>query len=168
MTTTWILVADRAHARVLVPEEAGAESLRQHVEFAGRAGYLAPDVQEPEPLKEQSDFIHPESQLSQQDTETDRPGRFKEKGSALHSGDAEKDFKHQTAEHFARELVDYLEKARQKNQFDRLILIAAPLFLGVLRTTLTAPLRQLVAMELDKDYTKLKPEEIRKHLPEQL
>lgn len=168
MATTWILVADRAHARIFVPEAAEAESLRQHVEFAGRAGYLAPETEEPEPLTEQADFVHPESQLAQQDTETDRPGRFKAKGSALHSGEAEKDFKHQTAEHFARELVDYLEKARQENQFDRLILIAAPLFLGVLRTTLTAPLRQLVAMELDKDYTKLKPEEIRKHLPEQL
>ncbi len=168
MATTWILVADRAHARIFVPEEAEAKSLRQHVEFVGRAGYLAPDVEELEPLKEQADFIHPESQLSQQDVETDRPGRFKAKGSALHSGNAEKDFKHQTAEHFARELVDYLEKGRQENQFDRLILVAAPLFLGVLRGMLTAPLRKLVTLERDKDYTKLKPEEIRKHLPEQL
>ncbi len=165
--TTWILVADRAQARIFVPEEAGTESLRQHVDFAGRAGYLAPDVEEPETLTEQDAFIHPESHLSRQAVETDRAGRFDTTGSAQHSGDPEQDFKHQTAEHFAKKLVDYLEKARQKNQFDQLALVAAPLFLGTLRKTLTSSLSQMVTLELDKDYTKLKPEEIRKHLPKE-
>ncbi|QDT91564.1 host attachment protein [Gimesia algae] len=166
--TTWILVADRAQARILVPEEAGAESLRQHVDFSGRAGYLAPDVEEPKTLTEQGDFIHPESHLSRQAVETDRPGRFDTTRSAQHSGDPEQDFKHQTAEHFAKELVGYLEKARQENQLDQLVLVAAPLFLGTLRKTLTSSLSQMVTLELDKDYTKLKPDEIRKHLPEEL
>jgi len=166
--TTWILVADRAQARILVPEEAGAKSLRQHVDFVGRAGYLEPDVKEPSPLTEQDAFIHPESHLSQQDTESDRGGRHKSTESAQHSGDAKRDFKHQTAEHFAKELVDYLDKARQENQFKQLALVAAPLFLGTLRKTLTSSLSKMVTLELDKDYTKLKPTEIRKHLPEAL
>lgn len=166
--TTWILVADRARARILVPEEAGAESLRQHVDFVGRAGYLEPDVEEQESLQEQSDFTHPESQLSRQDVESDRPGQFEGTGSAQHAGEPGQDFKHQTAEHFAKELVDYLEKARQENQFDQLALVAAPLFLGTLRKELTPSLSQMVTLELDKDYTKLKPEEIREHLPKEL
>jgi protein required for attachment to host cells len=143
MATTWILVADRAQARILVSEEAGA-------------------------LIGQAAFTHSESHLSPQDVETDRPGRFDKTGTAPHSGDSERDFKHQTAESFAKELVDCLEKARQENQFDQLVLVAAPLFLGVLRKTLTPSLSQMVTLELDKDYTKLKSEEIRKHLPEEL
>lgn len=168
--TTWILVADRGQARIFVPEEAGAEPLRQHVDFVGRAGYLEPDVEEPQHLTEKSDFTHPESHLSREDLEADRPGQFEstKSGSAQHSGAPKQDFKHETAEHFAKELVDYLEKARQEKKFDKLALVAAPLFLGVLRKELTPSLSQMVTFELDKDYTKLKPEEIREHLPETL
>lgn len=166
--TTWILVADRAQARIFVPEATGAEPLRQHVDFVGRAGYLEPDVEEPGRLTEQSDFTHPESHLSRGDVESDRPGQFESTGSAQHTGEPGQDYKHQTAEHFAKELVDYLEKARQENQFDQLALVAAPLFLGELRKALTPSLSQMVTLELDKDYTKLKPDEIRKHLPETL
>ncbi|QDV18738.1 hypothetical protein Pan153_33990 [Gimesia panareensis] len=166
--TTWILVADRAQARIFVPEEAGAEPLRQYVDFVGRAGYLEPDVEEPQHLTEESDFIHPESHLSRGDVESDRPGQFESTGSAQHSGAPKQDFKHETAEHFAKELVDYLEKARQEKKFEQLALVAAPLFLGVLRKELTPSLSQMVTFELDKDYTKLKPEEIREHLPEEL
>ncbi|QDV20562.1 hypothetical protein Pan153_52380 [Gimesia panareensis] len=168
--TTWILVADRGQARIFVPEAAGAEPLRLHVDFVGRAGYVEPDVEEPERLTEQSDFTHPESHLSRGDVESDRPGQFESSGSgaAQHSGEPKQDFKHETAEHFAKELVDYLEKARQEHQFDQLALVAAPLFLGVLRKELTPSLSQMVTFELDKDYTKLKPAEIRSHLPAEL
>ena len=48
------------------------------------------------------------------------------------------------------------------------MLIAAPMFLGVLRSKLTSPLVKMVTLEINKDYTKLKTEEIRKHLPNDL
>lgn len=142
MPTNWILVADRSRARVFSQRLPG------------------------EPLEEVKDFVHPESSLKKHDVVTDRQGRFSERGGARQAGDPETDFKHETAEKFAGELVDFLEHGRQTNQFGQLTLIAAPLFLGVLRQKLTSPLSQLTTLEIDKDYTHLKPAEILKRLPE--
>ncbi|MCH7686550.1 MAG: host attachment protein, partial [Planctomycetes bacterium] len=58
----WVLVADRACARI-----------------------FSPDLHSNE-LLEIEDFVHPESRLRRQDTVTDGPGRFEETAGGRHSG----------------------------------------------------------------------------------
>ena len=69
---------------------------------------------------------------------------------------------------FAQRIADRLEHARNAHAFDRLVLVAAPAFLGLLRLSFGAPLRSLVSLEVDKDYTALRPDQLRAHLPERL
>ena len=63
-------------------------------------------------------------------------------------------------------LCDDLEAARNQGRFGKLYIIASPALLGLLRKQFSAPLRQLVAGELDKNLTTQTPEAIRKHLPD--
>jgi protein required for attachment to host cells len=65
---------------------------------------------------------------------------------------------------FARQLVAELETARQQGTFDRLVLVAAPKFLGQLRGELAAPLAACVVKSLDHDYTQMAEEELPKHV----
>jgi protein required for attachment to host cells len=143
--TTWIVVADRSRARILAAESPEANKLEEVVEF-----------------------VHPASRLSRQDVVSDAPGRFEAVAGGRHTGEPETDFKHETAEEFAHEIIAYLDKARLENAFDRVGLVSAPLFLGVLRDKMPRPMAHMVAWEVDRDYTQLKTNEIRKHLPELL
>jgi protein required for attachment to host cells len=68
------------------------------------------------------------------------------------------------AEHFVRELGEALEEGRVQNQFERLVLVAPPQFLGLLRAQLSAPALKMVVATLDKDLTRHEARE----LPERL
>ena len=144
--TIWVLVADRSRARIL--------SLNSHAEG------------KPLVVRE---LEYEDGQKHQHDTVTDRQGYFAGGGNgSMEACEPTTDFKHQTAERFSRELIGELEKGRQQGDFDRLVVAAAPLMLGVLRDHYPSPLAQTVALELNKDYTHLKPEEVVSHLPESL
>lgn len=54
---------------------------------------------------------------------------------------------------FAKYLVSQLNAARTKARFDKLIVVAAPHMLGVLRAHMTPELQALIGAELDKDLT---------------
>ena len=54
---------------------------------------------------------------------------------------------------FAKDIVARLTKAHQDGAFSRLILVAAPHMLGVIRGVMTPSLKGLVLAELDKDLT---------------
>ena len=140
----WVLVADRACARIFSPDLHSSE------------------------LLEIEDFVHPESRLRRQDTITDGPGRFEEIAGGRHSGEPETDFKHETAEKFAHQIVVHLEKGLQEKRFDKLAIVAPPLFLGVLRKKLPSTVSKTVAVELDKDFTHFSPEQIKDRLPKTL
>jgi protein required for attachment to host cells len=47
-----------------------------------------------------------------------------------------------------------------QNEFERLVLVAPPRFLGRLRSSLDAPTQQLVVGSLDKDLARAKEEEL--------
>ena len=56
---------------------------------------------------------------------------------------------------FAQELCERMDQGRTHKEYDRLVLIAPPHFLGLLRETLDHNTTSLVMDSLNKDYTKL-------------
>lgn len=80
----------------------------------------------------------------------------------------EVDPKKQEAIAFAKQVAERLESARLQGEVDRLILVAAPEFFGLLRDHLKAELQRLIEEEFSLDLVQMKPHEIRAHLPETL
>ncbi len=143
-SAVWVLVADRARARL----------------FSGEW----PDLAE---FCEVRALAHPESTLHPRDVESDGPGRFRgEAGGPAHDGDAETDFKHRTAIEFSRQIVDELEHGKSQNLYGRLVVIAPPLFLGVFRERLPDPIANSVIAEIGKEMTCADASEIRSHVRE--
>ena len=121
------------------------------------------------PLKPLAEFDNPDARAKQSDLASDRPGRtFDRRGAGRHAMELELDPKEREQLRFAKTIAEELEKGRLKHAFERLVLVAAPAFLGMLREDLGAPLRALVSLEVDKDYSTLRPEELRARLPERL
>lgn len=141
--TKWIVVADAARARFFTTDmPAGA-------------------------LIELEDRVHYASRLHGRDLETDAHPRVHDsKGPGRHAMEPSTDVKEQEAEVFARELARYLEDAHNADRYQKLYLIAAPHFLGLLRGHLGKGVSGTLALELDKDLTQHSVEDIRAHLPE--
>ncbi len=145
MTATWILTADRARARIFT-----AESSRG-------------------PLIEMEDLVHPEARLRAQGLTSDAPGRTYDGGrQGGHTVGHEDDPGRIEAERFAKEVCEALSLARKAGRFEKLYVVAAPTFLGLLRECLDPATRRLVAGELDKNLAAHAAAEIRAHLPERL
>jgi protein required for attachment to host cells len=67
---------------------------------------------------------------------------------------------------FARAVADKLRDARVQNRYKRLVLVAPPRFLGLLRSSLDGPTAQLVMVSLDKDFAASKKSELVERLSE--
>jgi protein required for attachment to host cells len=67
-------------------------------------------------------------------------------------------------ERFAREIAGALDKADQRQRFDRLILVAPPAFMGLLRSVLSTGLANKVSGALTKDLTKVAIHDLPDHL----
>jgi protein required for attachment to host cells len=67
---------------------------------------------------------------------------------------------------FARALASRLQRARTSGQYDRLVLVAPPKFLGLLRSSLDAPTERCIVGSLDKDLAMSNEEELMKRLGE--
>jgi protein required for attachment to host cells len=143
MTRTWVVVADSAMARVFVVPGNG------------------------DPMRELEAFAHPEARLAERELTSDLPGRVSGgHGSAHHALQSRVGPKEQQTIDFARLLAERIESGRTAHEFERLVLVASPAFLGRLRAALDDPTRRLVDGELDLDLTRLPPDEIRRRLPE--
>ena len=66
---------------------------------------------------------------------------------------------------FAREICSALERGVVDHACERLVLIAAPEFLGLLHGCASKHVREATAFELGKNLTSLSPEDIRAYLP---
>ncbi len=145
MATTWVIVADSARARVLEAESANG------------------------PLTEVDALVHPASRLHPQKITSDLPGRsFDRGGQGRHAMESQVDPRRHEQVRFATEIADYLGAARTEGRFERLVIIAGPAFLGHLREKLDAPTAHRVTTYLNKDYSRLSPEEIGERLHEAL
>ena len=124
--TTYIVVADAARARIFT-----RDSLK---------------------LAEQESLVHAEGRLHEGDLVTDGRGDVHESMSstARSAGTATK---HEN-ELFAKEVAQRLYSARVDNSMEKLIMVAPPKFLGLLRDKLDGPTQKLVIHSLSKDLSK--------------
>jgi protein required for attachment to host cells len=110
--------------------------------------------------------LHNDGARPDRELETDRPGRrFGGTDGNRHAVDGERSTERHEIELFAREVARTLDVARTRHEFDRLVLIAPPRMLGLLREALPAPCRDVVAAELAKDYVHQDFEQIRDAVP---
>lgn len=141
MQTTWIVAADSSRVRIF--EELDAEHHLQEVQ----------------------DFANPAGHAQEQELLTGKPYRRNmSKGDlgGTHDGQPETDpVEHENIK-FSKDVDAYLDKARNEHRFDRLRVIAAPHFLGLLRQNLSKETQKLVEEEIDKDISWFDKNEIEK------
>ena len=123
-------------------------------------------------LEEVADMVNTAVRLRTAQTESDSLGQ-RAASKSIHSVGAptqpsgyepnQSPAEHQT-EIFARSVSAYLLEARQAGRFRSLVLVASPEFLGVLRRVLDANVQSSVESEINKDYTQLRPDELREQV----
>jgi len=141
MGKTWVVVGDSSRTRIF--------------SWADRAA----------PLVEVDDLVHPESRQHAQGITSDLPGS--RSGGPIgqhHNMDERTGIHEQERINFAREVTARLEKGRTGGEFEALMIVASPSFLGELRKHMANPLRATVVNELDKNIVESDPEDIRSHL----
>jgi protein required for attachment to host cells len=116
----------------------------------------------------------PNAHLHDRDLKSDRPGRVFDHAAASghrrgavahHSTGGEETPRRHEATTFAHHIVEALELGRNAHEFNRLVLIAAPRFMGTLRMAMPKHLAELVTLEVVKDLMHGGEEAIRAHLP---
>lgn len=142
MSKIWVMVADASRARLFSAETAVA------------------------PLKEIETLAHPEGRLHEGDLVSDKPGRDRNGVTGSHDVGHESRARDEEDERFAIQVCEALEVARNKQRFEKLYVVAAPHFLGLVRKHQSAPLQKLVVKEISKNLVTHSPEEIRKALPD--
>jgi len=118
-------------------------------------------------------LVDPQAHLHDRDFKSDRPGRVfdhapgigRRGATAHHATDGERRPRRHEAEQFARRITDELERAQRDGDFDALIILASPMFLGLLRAVLSNAVRSTVVAEVAKDLVHQNTREIIKHLP---
>ena len=139
--TTWVVVADSSRGKIFVQDTHSSE------------------------LLEQVDLVHPSARLRGVDLSSDRSGRHSGAfGQGSHLFDARTEAKEHEAESFAKEIAERLETGRTSGQFQKLVLMAPPKFLGELREQLGDEVRKLVVDEIAKDLVTHSAEEVRDKL----
>lgn len=141
MSSIWIVVADSSRARFFLMEN------------------------REEPLLELDGMAHTEGRLHEQDTVSDRQGGLAGgHGEGGHPFEAPTDVKHHEMEIFAKQIADRLEQGRVNDSYRKLILVAPPAFLGVLRQTLNPHVLDMVYSSLDKNLVAEDAAEIRQRI----
>jgi protein required for attachment to host cells len=140
---TWIVVADGARGRIL-SREPGADRFVPALPF---------------------ELVG--SRLPTRDRVTDRGGQTLERvGAGGHAKLAAQQAKEHDQEVLAKRLADEISTGRTSNRFDRLVLVAPPSFLGMLRDSLDTASRKLVVATHAKDLSNLDPVHLEQRLRE--
>lgn len=135
----WVLVADESMARLLTRPRAGADL--EEIETLTDAGARADAA----------------------DLRRDAYGRRAGSGTLVAgnaTSSASQDELQREAANFAARVAERLAQAQQQGRFDRLIIAAAPRFLGLLRKSLAPAVAQRVSYESDHDLIHLSPREL--------
>jgi len=117
--------------------------------------------------KEAGRISDPVARLHDHDLVTERAGRsYESVGGARHALERESDPRYLEAVRFARRIARRLDEARRKGEFEELIVVAGPPFLGLLRAQFSKPTRACVAHEVHKDLVHSPVADLRRHLEE--
>ncbi|MEP2829547.1 host attachment protein [Parvibaculum sp.] len=138
----WIVVTDGGTCRFLASEKRNADPV-----------VALPDINLPNPpTREQG---------------TDKPGRtFESVGTRRSAYEPPVDWHEQAKRDFARDIGELLKEKSRTGDFDNLILVAPPEMLGNLRLHLSEETKKKLLGEVNKDYTRLTPREIKQQLEE--
>lgn len=135
---TWILVADRARARLFT--------------CPGDALSRLDGPTPPAELMEIGDFADPEARMPARELESDRPPTTHDRfGHGRHAIEPHTPAADKATHHFAAALCEVLEHGQVDGRFDQLVLVAPPRFLGALNAAMNPNLRRSVVGELPKD-----------------
>lgn len=137
--TSWILVADGSHARILANRGPGTG------------------------LTLVAEHNAPEARAHTAELGAERPGRTHDSTTpARHAMEPRIDWQRQEKERFVAKLADEITAAR--DQFDALVLVAPPRVMGELRRELNGQLKDKITAELQKDLTWVPVPELGEHL----
>ncbi len=124
------------------------------------------DLTKPQAPLEARGSLHNDAARPDRELETDRPGRrFGGTHGNRHAVDGERSTQRHETELFAKQVCQALDGARTRHEFDRLVIIAAPRMLGMLREALPAPCQAVVAAEVAKDLSLDQVDSIRDAVP---
>ncbi len=139
MKKTWVVAAESSRARVFQAEN------------------------RVKPMKELEGMAHPKARAKVLDINADDAGKtYDRMGQGIHDMEKEVDPKKHEAEVFAKEIAERLDKARAMGQFEELVLVAAPEFLGLLRKHLSPNTLKAVGRAVSKNLVREGEESIRK------
>ncbi|MDH3901116.1 MAG: host attachment protein [Gammaproteobacteria bacterium] len=144
MSKLWVIVADQSKARIFTVADPRGALLRV------------------------GELEHPEARDREQTLTSDRPGRsFDSKGQGRHAMGSTVEPGKQETIRFARQVADHLQAAHDEGRCDRLLLVAGPPLLGLLRESLRTSSGMEIT-EIEKNLGQFDALEIRKHLPGRL
>ena len=139
MSKTWVVVAESSRAKIYEVENANSHKT----------------------LKELKGFTHSISRSHNQQLAGNQQKESRH-SQLTGSHDTHKD--HVRSE-FARSLSDHLNSARNKQQFNKLILMSPPKFLGDLRKNLGHETNKFVVSAIDKNLVRHTIKDIQAHIP---
>ncbi|MDN8618089.1 host attachment protein [Variovorax ginsengisoli] len=142
MERIWFVVADQGRARVLERAKPRA------------------------PLQELQDLRDELALLPGAELRRDAKGRLYGRGERFmgHTTEPKTEPHRKEAQRFARQIAHLLEQACNERRYDRLLIAAAPAFLGVLRQELPERVRKVLAGELDQDLVNLDVHQLEQRL----
>jgi protein required for attachment to host cells len=124
------------------------------------------DASKPDgPLLQQGEIQNDTASLKDQDLETDRPGR--RAGGGHHDVDGERSTKRHELTLFARKVAQRIDHDRMAKAFDKLVIVAPPKVLGLLRQSLPTPVQNFIAAEVPKDLLHRGADAIRDAVPKE-
>jgi len=149
--------------------------MRIRIVVASQAEATFYDVQQVgERLQVVGQLTDPLAHLHDRDFKSDRPGRVfdhaplasgRRGATAHHATGGERRPREHEAALFAQKIAAELEQARRNHRFDRLIVMAEPRFLGMLRKALPDSLNSTVIAEVAKDLAQQPESAVRAHVP---
>ncbi len=129
------------------------------------------------PLRLVGKLTDPKAHLHDRDFKSDRPGRVfdrapaegQRRGAVAHHGTGgERSPRKHEAQLFAAQIAEELKVSASGGQFDRLIVMAGPAFLGLLRSAMPPGLKSTVIAEVPKDLIHEPGSAIRSHLSREI
>ncbi|MBI3188201.1 MAG: host attachment protein [Gammaproteobacteria bacterium] len=141
MSKTWVVVAESSRAKIFELDKKNA------------------------PLIELQGFAHTPSRMHEHELTSDLPGRGTSSTHGSHKYTNHTSPKEHESVEFARTLGTHLDSARNRGEFDKLIIMSPPAFLGQLRKELSVETSKYIVSEIDKNLVRHNTQDIQAHLP---